>query len=188
MEAMRLSKMGAWSNYQVRRMGWRGLTGLILLFASLVMGFGVLIPEAIKSNRQQAELETLREQLPSRKGRWVEQSPQSSLDTFYRFLPDERKANAQVGILLYAAEVNALVPDRVTYKLSHDKQAAISRYQINLPLRGTYMQIRSFVNQALNEMPSLALNEISFTRPDADSEDIEANISFTLFLRAENHD
>jgi Tfp pilus assembly protein PilO len=183
MEAMSIESCKAWLSYQGRKLGWQGVAGIVLIIVSLVGAFGLLLPETVRLDRQHAELQTLREQLPQRKGRWVERSPQSSLETFYGFLPEEGKANAQVGILLYAAEVNGLVFEKVSYKLSRAKQGRICRYQISLPIRGTYMQIRTFVNQALNEMPALALNDIGFTRQEADTEQVEANLTFTLFLR-----
>jgi len=57
------------------------------------------------------------------------------------------------------------------------------QYQIKLPLTGSYIQIRRFINQVLNAMPSIALSDISIKREDISSEVIDARIQFTLYLQ-----
>ncbi|CAG0996070.1 hypothetical protein MTYP_02564 [Methylophilaceae bacterium] len=169
--------------YHARRIGWQGLTGIALLLACLAFGLGVALPEAERLKRLTLEVEKLREEIPLRKGKWIDRSPQASLNTFYRFLPAENEAVPLLAVLLSIASANGLMPDKASYMLTHSRQALLSRYQINLPVHGSYVEIRKFANQALNALPALALNEISLVRQDINTDEVEANLRFTLFLR-----
>jgi hypothetical protein len=187
METMNTHDAKIWLQYQARQLGWQGLAGIFLLLACLASGLGLAVPEKERLNQLTLEVEKLRKEVPQykskHKGKWADHSPQASLKNFYEFLPKENDTTSQLSILLYLASANDLVPDKVAYKLTHHKQAPFSRYQINLPVRGTYVEIRTFINQAFNALPSLALNEISFVRQDINHDEVEANLRFTLFLR-----
>ncbi len=177
------SRATLWLQYHARQLGWQGLTGITLLLACLAFGLGVALPETERLHKLALEVEKLRNEIPQRKGQWIDRSPQASLNAFYSFLPDETEATSLLGVLLYLSDANELSAAKAVYALIPSKQAPFSRYQINLPVRGTYVEIRTFVNQALNALPTLALNEISFVRQDINSDEVEANLRFTLFLR-----
>lgn len=186
METMSASDITIRLRYHARQLGWQGLTGMALLFACLVFGVGVALPETRRQVQLTQDLEKLREEIPQRKDAWIDRSPQASLQAFYEFLPEENEAMSQLGILLYMASANGLTPEKAVYKTGHHKQASFSRYEVNLPVRGTYVDIRTFINQALNALPSLALNEISLVRQDTGTDEVEANLRFTFFLRKGN--
>lgn len=169
--------------YHAHQLGWQGLTGISLILASLVFGLGVALPATRHQAQLTQDLEKLRVEIPQRKDTWIDRSPQASLDTFYKFLPAENEAMYQLGVLLYMAGTNGLEPEKAVYKTDHHKQASFSRYQVELPVSGTYVDIRTFINQALNALPALALNEISLIRQDTATDIVEANLHFTLFLR-----
>lgn len=186
MDTMNAADLTIRLRYYARQLGWPGLTGMALIMACLVFAVGVLLPETRRLDQLTQELEKLREETPQRPDTWVDRSPQASLNTFYDFLPDEKEALSQLGVLLYTANSNDLLPEKATYKNDQHQQAAFSRYQVNLPMRGTYADIRTFINQALNALPSLALNEISLIRQDTGTDVVEANLRFTLFMRKGN--
>ena len=112
-------------------------------------------------------------------------SPLAALANFYELLPDEHEAAGQIALLLDAAADHDLTPDKAEYALTRSTAADFVRYQITLPVRGSYIDIRKFANQALNDLPALALNEISFQRENSDSGEVEARLRFTLFLHRE---
>ena len=60
------------------------------------------------------------------------------------------------------------------------------RYEIVLPVHGTYPQVRVFLAQVLTKIPHLALQSVSFERQKVGDAMIEANIRLTLYL-GENH-
>ena len=57
------------------------------------------------------------------------------------------------------------------------------KLQINLPVKGSYKQIRAFALGLLEKLPSLSLDEISFRRDNIKSSVVEARIRMTLYLK-----
>jgi len=49
-------------------------------------------------------------------------------------------------------------------------------------VKGSYLQIRQFVAQALNDVPVAALEDINFKREAIGATEVETRIKFTLFL------
>jgi hypothetical protein len=58
----------------------------------------------------------------------------------------------------------------------------IQRYEIKLPLRARYAQIRTFVDAALADIPMLSLDDIRFKRERAADSVVEADLRLTLHL------
>jgi len=68
--------------------------------------------------------------------------------------------------------------------LSPDKTGKLARYQVTLPVKGSYVQIRQFVDQALIDVPVAALDDINFKREAIGATQLEARIKFTLYVGA----
>lgn len=51
-----------------------------------------------------------------------------------------------------------------------------------MPLRGNYAQIRTFLNNALVEIPVLSLDEVRFKRERASDAQVEAEVHLTFHL------
>lgn len=180
---MSQSRVSLYVIYYMQLLGWPGLTGIVLLLSSLGLGLSIFIPETEHFRQLTDDMERLQKEIPQRKKTWANLSPQSSLTTFYQFLPAESEVISNIGILLYIVGANDLTPAKVVYTMRPHKEASFSRYQITIPVRGHYIKIRTCINQALNALPALALNEINFIRQDTNTDEVEANLRFTLFLR-----
>jgi hypothetical protein len=72
--------------------------------------------------------------------------------------------------------------ERGEYRPVTDGTADLVGYQITLPVRGSYPQVRRFLDRAMRHTPGLALDGITFQREDA-GKALEAQLRFTLFLR-----
>jgi hypothetical protein len=57
------------------------------------------------------------------------------------------------------------------------------RYQMKLPVRGTYRQLRQFIEQALAQLPSLALDGVEFRREAVGAAGLESGVEFSLYVR-----
>ena len=56
------------------------------------------------------------------------------------------------------------------------------RYQFTLPVRGTYPQIRKFVDGALADVPALSLDSIQFERRKIGDATVDAKLKLVVFL------
>lgn len=167
-------------------LGWAGTAGLALLLLSLLLALGLAWPRSLALQQLQRDVAAMHQAMPQHQGQWIDRSPQASLNTFYQFLPAEQQANALLSQLLQIAEQHGLLPEKVDYALQRETAAHFARYQLNLPLRGSYRDIRRFLAQALNSNPALALNELNLKRIEDGSnngqDEVEAKLRLTLYL------
>ena len=68
------------------------------------------------------------------------------------------------------------------YKLERSPDSRLARYQITLPVTGSYAQLRGFVGQVLADVPAAALEEITLRRESVSSPRLDARIRLTLYL------
>jgi Tfp pilus assembly protein PilO len=103
---------------------------------------------------------------------------------FYDALPLQVEANSKINTILRVATDNGLVVNKVEYEQPLSVSTLI-QYQIKLPLTGNYLQIRQFINQVLNTLPSIALSHISLKREGLATDLVDAQIQFSLYLQKE---
>ncbi|WP_035058636.1 hypothetical protein [Andreprevotia chitinilytica] len=106
-----------------------------------------------------------------------------SLTAFYGGLPTQRGLPALVGALLQQAESEGLTPASGQYNVQRDPRAKVLRYRIQLPLKGDYQKVQGFLLKSLRAQPALALETVAFSRKKIDAREVEAKISFVVFLR-----
>ena len=63
-----------------------------------------------------------------------------------------------------------------------DRNWKLTRYQLTLPVKGSYRQIRGFIAQVLTDVPASALEEIGFRRDTVGTDRIDARLRLTLYL------
>jgi hypothetical protein len=108
-------------------------------------------------------------------------TPAAKLEAFYRFL-DRPESRTQWLARLYSIGKNAgLQFPSAEYRLSGTRHRLV-RYQIRLPVSGSYASVRRFLEQSLIEIPVLSLDQVSFRRRHASEKQIEAEIVLTLHL------
>lgn len=170
--------------YKLRKLGWQGLLGIALLVSSLLVYLIVANPKTQQLAQLQSEYLTLK---VKSKSDFKNIKPGNNFDMaqrFYAFLPKQNEANSEISQILSEVNRAGLVMDKVEYSQSN-VSSAIIQYQIKLPLSGSYMQIRQFLNQVLKTFPSIALSDISLARNDVTSEILDARIQLTLYLSNE---
>ena len=115
----------------------------------------------------------------------VVQPPPSidNLDAFYAALGPRRYAEQQVRTLFALAAKNGLSLSQGEYKTGYDRNARVTTYQVNLPVKGGYGAIWQFAMGALREIPFASLDEINFRRDGIQDPSVEARLRLTLYLK-----
>src|SRR5258708_11618473 len=108
--------------------------------------------------------------------------PESQLAAFYGQLTTAQQASELVRRLHSHATSAGLALERGEYRPLPDASGKLMRYQIVLPVKGTYPQVRRFLSGAMREVPGLALDGIAFQRETGSSAAVEAQRRFTVFL------
>ncbi|MFL9711318.1 type 4a pilus biogenesis protein PilO [Methylobacillus sp. Pita1] len=169
--------------YRLGQLDGLSKLGLGLLAACLLVALAYAWPQARALQQLKLDVAAMHRAMPQHQGQWIDRSPQASLNAFYQFLPRESEATTLLNQVLDIAEQHGLVPEKVDYTLSRQSSAAFSKYQLSLPLQGQYLDIRRFIADVMNTLPSAALNDISLKREDMLSDHVEARLKLTLYLR-----
>jgi Tfp pilus assembly protein PilO len=167
-----------------QKLGWQGLLGLLLILASLYYWFIVAVPKARQLQQLQLEFTDLRVHPKQNVSDRSNLEKHDLAKVFYDALPTQIEVNRQLSAILRIATDNGLFINKVEY----EQPVAVSpliQYQIKLPLTGSYLQIRQFINQVLNTLPSIALSDISLKREDIAIDSVDTQIQFTLYLQKE---
>ncbi|MES2356524.1 MAG: hypothetical protein V4568_19410 [Pseudomonadota bacterium] len=163
--------------------GWPGAAALVVLVLCAAFGFFVLKPLQDHIDTLQRDAETLRSQFkPQLRSEQKSLNPAEQLAAFYRFFPKQNTLSDWMAKLYDAAAQQSLSLEKGEYHLAHDRDAKLTRYDIVLPVKGGYLQLRKFVAQALTDVPNLSLDSITFNRQKIDDPLIDAQLTFTLYL------
>jgi len=165
-------------------LGWPGVLGLALLLGAA----GVYVTVVQDRTARLVELKRESASLKSRieraaKSGIPETGSVEELNKFYGFFSGT-PLTEWLDKLYAAAAAQKLVLEQGEYRLSPDKTGKLARYQVTLPVKGSYVQIRQFVDQALIDVPVAALDDINFKREAIGATQLEVRIKFTLYVGA----
>ena len=174
-----------WGNRVFNHLGWPGVVGVSLIALAVVAWLSWVRPEMRALQDLQRENASLRTRIAQIAKQGIpEQGSQSELDRFYSFFAST-PVTAWLDKLYTAAATEELQLDQGEYRLVNDKSGKLLRYQITLPVTGSYLQLRQFIERALVDVPVAALDDISFKRENINATQVQARIKLTLFLRAD---
>ena len=168
----------------VEAIGTAGVVGVALLVFAATLYATAVAPLAQERASLQAEAERMQQRLqderfPPRRGE--AHSPSSSRGST-RSSRRRRARPTGSGKIHAAAKAKGLVLQSGEYKLERSPDSRLARYQITLPVTGSYAQLRGFVGQVLADVPAAALEEITLRRESVSSPRLEARIRLTLYL------
>jgi len=164
-------------------LGWPGILGLGLLV--LVCGFNF---STLRS--EQSHLNDLRQQIAKARELRAAPSdeaagpttPADKLAAFYGFFPRPGDLPDLLEKVFAAAKGQGLQLEHGEYRVLTDNAIGLTQFQITLPVRGTYLQIRKFVDGAMAEVPTMSLNSIQFDRQKVGDPVVDANVKLAVYL------
>lgn len=167
----------AWLAWFIERAGWPGLLGILLLAAAAYTQ-ARLLPQLA------AETEQLRDEAARLAARRTEPVKREEPGLAARLSGAGHTPEA-VARLFAAAAHAGLQLDQGEYRLQTDPAAGLTRYQITLPVEGSWPALREFLGQALNGDPALALEGITLNRPRVEERELQGVLRLTLYLSRE---
>lgn len=156
------------------RLGRPGVAGLALCVLALTLFAAGLWPAL-------AEREGLRAQWRAASALPPEGAPRGAAAPQLA-LPAQDEATAAIERVFAAAQAQGLVPELGEYVLDFDAGGALARYQLRLPVAGTYPQLRAFLAHCQRALPMLGLEEVEFRRDSVAEARVEASIRMSLYL------
>lgn len=170
---------------QVSALGWPGVSGAVLIAGSVVFAVSAIAPLETRISESKTDVESLRAKLQAAPVGAGAISAGDPLANFYAFFPPLGAAPEWLQRVFGLAETQGLRLESGEYKLKREKDFKLARYELTLPVRGGYAQIREFVSQVLTEVPASSLDEVTIRREDPGSATVEARIRLTLYLAGE---
>jgi Tfp pilus assembly protein PilO len=107
------------------------------------------------------------------------------LEAFYRFFPPERSIPDWIEKISNAAAKNRLYLRQGEYQVVRDKSSRLLLYQVMLPVKGTYPNLRNFIDEVLTEVPIASLDNVKFERQKIGDDALVSTVMLTLHLRSE---
>jgi type II secretion system (T2SS) protein M len=154
-------------------LGLMGAASIGLLMAAAM--FFVLVLQPMKDQQQ------LIESALARAGRSASQPGEVSgnLATFYSFL-DKQEANTDWLAKLYGIGKATGVEMKSASYRTQKAGERLERYEIVLPVAGSYAQIRDFLKRALAEIPVLSLDQMTLKRETRNDGAVQAELRLTI--------
>jgi hypothetical protein len=170
-------------NGVLERIGTSGVIGLgLLAFAAMWFGNAVLPQRVALRELHEQEAQLARAAGPAT-AQIAAPIAADQLTRFYGMFPTQQQLPQRLKEIYAVADQRAVRLEQGEYKLQAERGARLARYQMVFPLRGRYDEIRGFVGDVLDLMPTLALEDLSLKREAAGDERLDARIRFVLYVR-----
>jgi Tfp pilus assembly protein PilO len=185
LEAETMKPFAWWMRRAVDRLGWPGGIGLALVIVAVLVYGAMVTAHQSRLAAIKQETTTLKQRIErAAKSGIPESGSVDELKKFYGFFASATLTE-WLDKLYAAADAEKLVLTQGEYRSVADKSGKLTRYQVTLPVKGSYAQIRRFIDMALIAVPVAALEDVNFKREAIGSAELEARIKFTLFLGAQ---
>lgn len=162
-------------------LGTLGIVSLTMVAASILFLFFVLKPLEARDRALEEQVTSSSERAQSQAVRAPASTPAAKVAAFHEFLKSGKQTTDWLERLYSAAQRAGVEMHSAEYRMQ-STGTRIQRYEIKLPLRARYAQIRAFVDAALADIPMLSLDDIRFKRERAADSVVEADLRLTLHL------
>jgi hypothetical protein len=123
-------------------------------------------------------------------GAQVQATPEQAVSALMARLPTPAQRSTVLAGILEAARAQKLTIDSMQLHQTEDRieagpearGAGVSRQQIDLPIKGSYPQIRAWLVNLLQEQPALSLDDLQLKRVDAQTDQLDARVSLSLWV------
>lgn len=157
-----------------------GITGLAALFLFAAAGafFAlVLQPLQDKSSALQSRAASLREGAPRQGGNAAEK-----VSAVYEYLKKPETTTDWLAKLYAIGAATGVELQSASYKTQEAPGSKLERYEIVVPLNGSYTQMRDFLKRSLAEIPVLSLDQVSLKRESRREGTLQAEVHLTLHM------
>jgi Tfp pilus assembly protein PilO len=161
--------------YRLRdELGLAGAAG-IALFAVAAL-FIVFVLQPLKDKSRALEARASRSVPAASQG--AAQAAEK-LSAVYRYLDKPEETTDWLAKLYAIGKATGVELQSASYR-TREAGGRLERYEIVLPLTGTYPQMRDFLKRSLEEIPVLSLDQISLKREGRREGTVQAELHLTL--------
>lgn len=161
-----------------------GITGLaaLLLFAA-AGAFYTLVLQPIKAKSQVLESRALSVRDAARgQATHGGQAAPEKVAAVYEYLKKPESTTDWLAKLYAIGAATGVELQSASYKTQAAPGTKLERYEIVVPLTGSYTQMRDFLKRSLAEIPVLSLDQISLKRESRREGTVQAELRLTLHM------
>lgn len=173
--------------WQISRVGTLGKIGMGLFVIAVIYFFSAVMPQDTALQKLKERAETLQLQANSKQttgdaetGKKL--SSDQALQVFYDFFPRIDSSPFWIRELVRVAKKQKVELSSSEYRLVNEKDARLARYEMILPVKGRYPEIRAFIADALEAVPAMAISAIAMKRESVSSDRLEMRLEINLYL------
>jgi len=183
----RLDRLMLQLRWQAGRLGTIGKIGLGLIVVASIYFFSALLPQESDLQKLRERAETLQMQELAKHNQNETEggkklSSDQALQVFYDFFPRIDSSPFWIRELVQLAKKHNVELNSSEYRLVSENDARLVRYEMILPVKGRYPQIRAFMSAALQAVPAMAISAIAIKRENVTSDRLEVRLEINLYL------
>lgn len=183
----RLDRVMLQLRWQAGRLGTIGKIGLGLIVVASIYFFSALLPQEsdLQKLKERAEMLQMQEQAKHNQSETEggkKLSGDQALQVFYDFFPRIDSSPFWIRELVQLAKKHGVELNSSEYRLVSENDARLARYEMILPVKGRYPQIRAFMSSALEAVPAMAISAIAMKRENITSDRLEVRLEINLYL------
>lgn len=182
MDQSTLARLLVQIRWQASRLTLIGKIGLGLLMLSLVFLFAAVLPQNEELHKLTEKAASLQQQTRRESAESVRLDDNQALQVFYDFFPNIDSSPYWIKELDRVAKKRGVELSGSEYRLIQEQESKLARYEMVLPIRGSYPQIRAFIADALEAVPAIALVDVIIKREDIKSGKLDVRLSMNLYL------
>lgn len=169
---------------EARRWGLPGALGAVLMAAALALLLGLLPRERRALHDDERALHRARVHAAARLAPERGAAPADPQTQFLAAFAAPAQRHRRVTNLLSLAAGMGLQPSRSELRSLDEADLPLARVRVVLPLTGSYLQLRRYIEQALRDDPALSLDLLRLERADAQADALRAELQWSLWMRA----
>jgi Tfp pilus assembly protein PilO len=158
-------------------LGITGLAALLLIAAAGVFFTFALQPLKEKNRLLESRAGMVRDLAPGQAG-----NAAAKVGAVYEYLDKQEKTTDWLAKLYAIGAATGVELQSASYKSQAAQGSRVERYEIVLPLTGSYTQMRDFLKRSLAEVPVLSLDQISLKRENRREGTVQAELRLTLHM------
>lgn len=169
---------------QARRWGWPGAAGLACLVAALAAAT-LWLPALQRESETVADSAALAERRARRLAapRPISAAQSTPEQRFRDAFPSARLRQERLAALLSLAAEHGLESKRTELRVTPERDIALDRYSVTMPVTGAYAQLREFIEAALTRDASLSLDRMRLRRASGNAALVEADLAWSFYMQ-----
>ena len=194
------------ANQTIKKLGLLGMLGLVITLGCCLFYVTQLLPQQNKIQDLTSQLQQVNanqnsqsnsKQNSEKNNVLAKQVSLADAEKFYATFSASASLPNTIELIRENAQKQKLVLTRGDYKLIQTKAAQpikqqtnsqtkqLARYEMVLPVTGSYQQIRTFITQVLYQLPALALGDVQIKRENTLNSLVDARLTFVFLLHGD---